>query len=147
MTAESLLQRRPIRLRTDCAVGDRHRHVGSAGPQFLRQEITGHLGARNEDPGAFHVFLFDRLQHPFRLILLGNQVRLESLSCQSLGCPRSDRTEPCAPQGTRVVTEGAQPVEEKPHADRKSTRLNSSHLVISYAVFCLKKKKIKTKYC
>src|SRR2546426_3791454 len=28
--------------------------------------------------------------------------------------------------------------------DRKSTRLNSSHLVISYAVFCLKKKK-KTK--
>src|SRR6266446_365272 len=28
-----------------------------------------------------------------------------------------------------------------PCADRKSTRLNSSHLVISYAVFCLKKKK------
>src|SRR2546426_5859691 len=27
--------------------------------------------------------------------------------------------------------------------DRKSTRLNSSHLVISYAVFCLKKKKTK----
>src|SRR5256885_5275269 len=26
------------------------------------------------------------------------------------------------------------------HRDRKSTRLNSSHLVISYAVFCLKKK-------
>src|SRR5256885_5261043 len=28
--------------------------------------------------------------------------------------------------------------------DRKSTRLNSSHLVISYAVFCLKKKKQKS---
>src|SRR2546426_3017431 len=28
-----------------------------------------------------------------------------------------------------------------PQGDRKSTRLNSSHLVISYAVFCLKKKK------
>src|SRR2546426_8782769 len=27
-------------------------------------------------------------------------------------------------------------------ADRKSTRLNSSHLVISYAVFCLKKKRL-----
>src|SRR5256885_7353778 len=27
-----------------------------------------------------------------------------------------------------------------PETDRKSTRLNSSHLVISYAVFCLKKK-------
>src|SRR5256885_12250253 len=37
------------------------------------------------------------------------------------------------------------PVDGQPfHArqDRKSTRLNSSHLVISYAVFCLKKKKI-----
>src|SRR5947207_6630702 len=30
-------------------------------------------------------------------------------------------------------------------ADRKSTRLNSSHTVISYAVFCLKKKKKKNK--
>src|SRR3712207_4785220 len=32
------------------------------------------------------------------------------------------------------------------HADRKSTRLNSSHANISYAVFCLKKKK-NTTYC
>src|SRR5260221_13148414 len=31
-----------------------------------------------------------------------------------------------------------------PPQDRKSTRLNSSHTVISYAVFCLKKKKIDT---
>src|SRR5690606_42015610 len=30
------------------------------------------------------------------------------------------------------------------HQDRKSTRLNSSHVKISYAVFCLKKKKRKT---
>src|SRR5256886_12434809 len=29
----------------------------------------------------------------------------------------------------------------RPHLDRKSTRLNSSHSQISYAVFCLKKKK------
>src|SRR3989454_4810355 len=34
----------------------------------------------------------------------------------------------------------------KSSVDRKSTRLNSSHLVISYAVFCLKKKKNKTTY-
>src|SRR5699024_11873070 len=33
-------------------------------------------------------------------------------------------------------------------ADRKSTRLNSSHVSTSYAVFCLKKKKaVKTKKC
>src|SRR5256885_13067520 len=31
-------------------------------------------------------------------------------------------------------------------SDRKSTRLNSSHLVISYAVFCLKKKNIMIDY-
>src|SRR5436190_5410709 len=31
----------------------------------------------------------------------------------------------------------------RPTEDRKSTRLNSSHTVISYAVFCLKKKKKK----
>src|SRR5256885_12164160 len=36
--------------------------------------------------------------------------------------------------------------EEAVTEDRKSTRLNSSHLVISYAVFCLKKKK-ETTHC
>src|SRR5215467_9726244 len=35
------------------------------------------------------------------------------------------------------------PTVVRPSPDRKSTRLNSSHLVISYAVFCLKKKKKK----
>src|SRR5205807_9052081 len=34
--------------------------------------------------------------------------------------------------------------EHRHREDRKSTRLNSSHLVISYAVFCLKKKKSST---
>src|SRR2546426_8762622 len=37
-----------------------------------------------------------------------------------------------------------QVLQRHPDEDRKSTRLNSSHLVISYAVFCLKKKKKKT---
>src|SRR5256885_16864014 len=32
-------------------------------------------------------------------------------------------------------------------SDRKSTRLNSSHLVISYAVFCLKKKRVADSAC
>src|SRR5438034_3609364 len=35
---------------------------------------------------------------------------------------------------------------KRPQGDRKSTRLNSSHTVISYAVFCLKKKKRKQKH-
>src|SRR5438477_10551113 len=33
------------------------------------------------------------------------------------------------------------PIHSMDNADRKSTRLNSSHMSISYAVFCLKKKK------
>src|SRR3712207_7367909 len=49
-----------------------------------------------------------------------------------------------------AVLEGALQVLEElaaaPEADRKSTRLNSSHAKISYAVFCLKKKK-KIRYC
>src|SRR5438034_3256636 len=57
-----------------------------------------------------------------------------------------------APQGPRTAdADAAGPlaageVAEQPHGeraaqgDRKSTRLNSSHTVISYAVFCLKKK-------
>src|SRR5947208_12614393 len=43
----------------------------------------------------------------------------------------------CAPLRTR----GGNVDEEHIAADRKSTRLNSSHQIISYAVFCLKKKK------
>src|SRR5256885_4485259 len=45
---------------------------------------------------------------------------------------------------TQLLAELRHAVAE-PETDRKSTRLNSSHLVISYAVFCLKKKK-KQKY-
>src|SRR5437764_11581875 len=37
------------------------------------------------------------------------------------------------------------PAEQGRELDRKSTRLNSSHRCISYAVFCLKKKKTKIK--
>src|SRR5258705_7701215 len=40
--------------------------------------------------------------------------------------------------GAQVYFENSRPPK---NADRKSTRLNSSHLGISYAVFCLKKKK------
>src|SRR5256885_3458889 len=43
--------------------------------------------------------------------------------------------EPQKPARMRRQTSGRRPAK-----DRKSTRLNSSHLVISYAVFCLKKK-------
>src|SRR5699024_12641489 len=49
----------------------------------------------------------------------------------------------------RLGRHGAERHQERPGVphrlrDRKSTRLNSSHVSISYAVFCLKKKKIMT---
>src|SRR5256885_12114835 len=54
---------------------------------------------------------------------------------------------PRRPSGTgtppRRRGRGSRPGRARPaRRDRKSTRLNSSHLVISYAVFCLKKKNI-----
>src|SRR5256885_12705073 len=45
-----------------------------------------------------------------------------------------------APKPFKIVEAGIHQTEDGPLVDRKSTRLNSSHLVISYAVFCLKKK-------
>src|SRR5690625_5312803 len=55
------------------------------------------------------------------------------------------------PKGVSTILEISEHVErgagraEQHDLDRKSTRLNSSHVAISYAVFCLKKKKIKRK--
>src|SRR5690349_23112559 len=53
------------------------------------------------------------------------------------------------PQASRVRGRGGRPAQparrSRRRPDRKSTRLNSSHVEISYAVFCLKKKKKKTK--
>src|SRR5260221_10036077 len=46
------------------------------------------------------------------------------------------------PEGQRLILHG---FKRRRMGDRKSTRLNSSHTVISYAVFCLKKKKITSK--
>src|SRR5690606_39886693 len=53
------------------------------------------------------------------------------------GPPRSSRTRP-------DVTDSPQ---RRGRRDRKSTRLNSSHVKISYAVFCLKKKKTNSNEC
>src|SRR5256885_12235660 len=44
-------------------------------------------------------------------------------------------------EALREMPQGEPGAGKLPLQDRKSTRLNSSHLVISYAVFCLKKKK------
>src|SRR2546428_9038217 len=64
----------------------------------------------------------------------GKASRLEALSA-------------CASESVRVEVVTANLLSrEDCNADRKSTRLNSSHDQISYAVFCLKKKKKKNEY-
>src|SRR6266498_4346874 len=50
-----------------------------------------------------------------------------------------------APHARNGTVNGAARPCSPPRGDRKSTRLNSSHVRISYAVFCLKKKKKKKK--
>src|SRR5690625_5452941 len=69
-------------------------------------------------------------------------------------CPTGDsRSRPCPHQDLREIVarrpasieahhpQTTTPSSSAPSRDRKSTRLNSSHVAISYAVFCLKKKK------
>src|SRR5258707_13765559 len=60
--------------------------------------------------------------------------------------PTSGKFRPRRPEAIRAAPRAAR-VGRRSGPDRKSTRLNSSHANISYAVFCLKKKKKKeTKY-
>src|SRR5437899_5529356 len=58
-----------------------------------------------------------------------------------LGGPGVVRPAPAGRRGvSRVGVVGSRHYPDLERVDRKSTRLNSSHLGISYAVFCLKKK-------
>src|SRR5688500_20086936 len=86
-----------------------------------------------------------RIHHFFRLLYSFNTDRpstvIYSLSLHD-ALPifardwKSRRENPLVAGAIDILTEKFKTV------DRKSTRLNSSHLVISYAVFCLKKKNI-----
>src|SRR5207253_8348134 len=59
------------------------------------------------------------------------------LDAQKLGAPSG---EGLACDLAQIVSEPIFDIPQLVEADRKSTRLNSSHVAISYAVFCLKKK-------
>src|SRR5437867_9243186 len=61
--------------------------------------------------------------------------------------PRSTGTSSRPPRATALLSRvGTRGRSNRHRGDRKSTRLNSSHRTISYAVFCLKKKKTTVKY-
>src|SRR5256885_8811871 len=74
---------------------------------------------------------------PYTTLFRSN--RMERSSAQRLGFERHHHL----PIGNAFLGDGFRSGDSVSWArpDRKSTRLNSSHLVISYAVFCLKKKK------
>src|SRR3712207_7842108 len=106
-------------------------------------------------------FFFLMIRRPPRSTLFPYTTLFRS---QPAGVPerRDDRDEPRAElagqraqrrglraDGQRLLGAGEPPLPRRrqlpPDGDRKSTRLNSSHANISYAVFCLKKKKQKPK--
>src|SRR5258708_26388981 len=69
-------------------------------------------------------------------LTIRNQARTQTIGRKTLQI--GDLYLPNCSKGTRCVW----PYRMQPiRTDRKSTRLNSSHQIISYAVFCLKKKK------
>src|SRR2546426_10446287 len=89
-------------------------------------------------------------QPPFSLFFFFNDTATTEIYTLSLHdalpiCERRLRQQP-APSDQRVDRKRAREDARHPGRDRKSTRLNSSHLVISYAVFCLKKKKKKVQH-
>src|SRR5256885_13189645 len=83
-------------------------------------------------PFFYHLFFF------FFFLMIRRPPRSTLFPYTTLFRSRGERA---AAQDVRAGADGAGPAEMT--TDRKSTRLNSSHLVISYAVFCLKKKKKK----
>src|SRR5438132_8290811 len=69
-----------------------------------------------------------------------DQCRLDDAGqCQQRGAVRQRQLPRRAPERRQPGGHARQPGDDR-RPDRKSTRLNSSHTVISYAVFCLKKK-------
>src|SRR5256885_3903638 len=82
-----------------------------------------------------------RRHHAAVFAALGDETRLSLVTTLCGGEPRSIAQLTGGSRMTRqAITKHLRVLENAGILDRKSTRLNSSHLVISYAVFCLKKK-------
>src|SRR3712207_7304086 len=99
------------------------------------------------------IFFFLMIRRPPRSTLFPYTTLFRSAGLPGRGVPppvRAGVHAPCRRRAGVAALRGADPRgagplpagEAVPQVDRKSTRLNSSHANISYAVFCLKKKKI-----
>src|SRR5436309_12386782 len=88
---------------------------------------------------CFAFFFFFNATPPSELYTLSLHDALPICLPIGVRIPSQSRTAATSPNGTPVCAMQNGPG----FIDRKSTRLNSSHVKISYAVFCLKKKKHK----
>src|SRR3989454_12190899 len=112
------------------AVGDARRRNGHGAVGLLARLEQGRDGARQR-----HARRVERV-HELRL-------RTGRRAVADVGAPRLEVGEAARARNLEPLPDARCPdFEVVGLGDRKSTRLNSSHLVISYAVFCLKKKKI-----
>src|SRR3989475_2388264 len=92
------------------------------------------------------IFFFLMIRRPPRSTLFPYTTLFRSHYLRGRGShlahhPRVRRGSAGRPQAGRLLRRDG---DLRPFRDRKSTRLNSSHSQISYAVFCLKKKKTRT---
>src|SRR5690625_6497214 len=78
---------------------------------------------------------------PLALLALVTAALLAALDAAHHAVSRSALDKELAGRSARTREQVLLQHDEAPRTDRKSTRLNSSHVAISYAVFCLKKKK------
>src|SRR5690348_3901880 len=140
-----------------------------AGLREVKRELTVHFPVRM-DNGSVHVFTGWRVQHNISrgpakggiryhpdidLDLVKALAMLMTWKCSAVGLPYGGSKGAVAVNPAklsmselehltrRYATEISILIGPEKDIDRKSTRLNSSHPSISYAVFCLKKKKIK----
>src|SRR5256885_12602850 len=87
------------------------------------------------------------IRRPPRSTLFPYTTLFRSVPRPACSCPhRRWSPEPSASARSSARLDGKAAASGHVRKDRKSTRLNSSHLVISYAVFCLKKKTLSHQY-
>src|SRR2546427_8880016 len=90
----------------------------------------------------YFFFFFLMIRRPPRSTLFPYTTLFRSVQILQLALQRLDAALELPQAGTTTLSLTLQPTGDRaPQRDRKSTRLNSSHSQISYAVFCLKKKK------
>src|SRR5437764_12644353 len=101
------------------------------------------LARQLEGPLSAHIAGFARWarEEGYAVLPRHRKVRLAACFSRWLGQKAISLRRVCSEHPARFLRSRARQVKIQQAEDRKSTRLNSSHRCISYAVFCLKKKK------